>query len=130
MKKVNQITAFLLGMLSLAALQGKAQNNTLLIDPNDHSWYASSYGKSDEIGAANLITSTSILQAVKLVKKGITVPLAVPVSKQLPAFRHRICYRIMINKTTHPHSSKYGIWIRGQLRDPNKSPGSFSFKFL
>lgn len=89
MKKINQITAFLLGMLSIAALQGKAQKRSLLIDPNDHSWYESFYGKSDEIGAANLISNASVLQAVKLVKKGITVPLAVPVSKQLPAFRHR-----------------------------------------
>ncbi|WP_343561895.1 cyclase family protein [Sphingobacterium sp.] len=89
MKKINPITAFLLGMLSLAALQGKAQKHSLLVDPSDHSWQTSSYGKSDEIGAANLISNASVLQAVKLVKKGITVPLAVPVSKQLPAFRHR-----------------------------------------
>ncbi|AQX03641.1 polyketide cyclase [Elizabethkingia anophelis] len=65
-----------------------AQNKTL-IDPKDTSWYTSPYGKGDEIGAANLMTPDLVLQSVKLVKKGKTLPLAVPVDKHLPAFRHR-----------------------------------------
>jgi kynurenine formamidase len=50
---------------------------------------ASRYGPTDEIGAANLITSDSVLKAVKLVKTGKTYPLGVPIDKNLPAFRHR-----------------------------------------
>jgi len=49
-------------------------------------WPASPYGARDEIGAAKLLTPALVRQAVSLVK---TYPLAVPVSKDLPAFRHR-----------------------------------------
>lgn len=49
----------------------------------------SPYGADDEIGAANLLTPESVLAAVKLVKTGKTYPLAVPIDRNLPAFRHR-----------------------------------------
>lgn len=49
----------------------------------------SPYGAEDEIGAANLITPDTVLKAVKLVRTGKTYPLAVPIDKTLPAFRHR-----------------------------------------
>jgi kynurenine formamidase len=52
-------------------------------------WYPSAYGPKDEIGAANLLTPEVIKQAVELVKVGRTYPLAVPIDKNLPAFRHR-----------------------------------------
>ena len=52
-------------------------------------WPVSPYGARDEIGAANLLTPALVRQAVSLVKTGKTYPLAVPVSKDLPAFRHR-----------------------------------------
>lgn len=52
-------------------------------------WPASAYGPKDEIGAANLLTPDLVRRAVSLVKTGKTYPLAVPVSKDLPAFRHR-----------------------------------------
>lgn len=83
------MTALLLGALSLGALQSKAQDRSLLINPNDSSWYHASYGEKDEIGAANLITPELVLQSLKLVKKGKAIPLAVPIDKHLPAFRHR-----------------------------------------
>jgi hypothetical protein len=52
-------------------------------------WHPSTYGADDEIGAANLLTPEMVLNAVGLVKTGKTYPLAVPVDKNLPAFRHR-----------------------------------------
>jgi kynurenine formamidase len=52
-------------------------------------WFPSRYGANDEIGAANLLTPTLTLEAVKLVKTGKTYPLGVEVNKDLPAFRHR-----------------------------------------
>lgn len=52
-------------------------------------WYPSAYGADDEIGAANLLTQDVVLQAMKLVKQGRTLPLAVPIDKNFPAFRHR-----------------------------------------
>jgi kynurenine formamidase len=52
-------------------------------------WYPSEYGANDEIGAVNLLTPEIVIQAMKLVKKGKTLPLAVLVDKNLPAFRHR-----------------------------------------
>lgn len=66
-----------------------AQQSKPSIDPNDHSWYPSVYGPNDEIGAVNLLTPETIMQSMKLVKKGKTVALAVPIDKHLPAFRHR-----------------------------------------
>lgn len=52
-------------------------------------WYPSAYGVDDEIGAANLLTQEVVLQATQLVKQGRTLPLAVPIDKNFPAFRHR-----------------------------------------
>ena len=52
-------------------------------------WYPSEYGAQDEIGAANLLTPEIVKQAVSLVRTGKTYPLAVPVDKNLPAYRHR-----------------------------------------
>ncbi|MHC9241361.1 cyclase family protein [Pseudomonas aeruginosa] len=52
-------------------------------------WYPSAYGAKDEIGAANLLIPDVVKQAVGLVRTGKTYPLAVPVDKHLPAFRHR-----------------------------------------
>lgn len=52
-------------------------------------WYPSVYGANDEIGAANLLTQDVVLQAMKLVKQGKTLSLAVPIDKNFPAFRHR-----------------------------------------
>jgi len=83
-KKIS-LAALLFGVL----LQANAQQQTTLIDVNDNSWYPSVYGRNDEIGAANLLTPAVVMQAMKLVKQGKTLALAVPVDKHLPAFRHR-----------------------------------------
>lgn len=75
--------------LLLGAITIQAQQKELSIDPTDTSWYPSEYGANDEIGAANLITPELVLKSLKLVKKGKTLGLAVPVDKHLPAYRHR-----------------------------------------
>lgn len=87
--KTKPIIKFVaIGMLLFVAAAGYAQDKTL-IDPKDTSWQTSPYGKGDEIGAANLITPELVMQSIKLVKQGKTLPLAVPIDKTLPAFRHR-----------------------------------------
>ncbi|QQE91214.1 cyclase family protein (plasmid) [Azotobacter chroococcum] len=70
--------------LALASMIGLASHAAVAAD-----WYPSAYGPNDEIGAANLLTPDVVGEAVKLVKTGKTYPLAVPVNKDLPAFRHR-----------------------------------------
>jgi kynurenine formamidase len=87
--KKNIISKLLLSGMFISGVSGIYAQNKTLIDPKDTSWYTSPYGKGDEIGAANLMTPELVLQSVKLVKKGKTLPLAVPVDKHLPAFRHR-----------------------------------------
>ncbi|MDR2230950.1 MAG: cyclase family protein [Flavobacteriaceae bacterium] len=87
--KKNIISKLLLSGMLISGVSGIYAQNKTLIDPKDTSWYTSPYGKGDEIGAANLMTPELVLQSVKLVKKGKTLPLAVPVDKHLPAFRHR-----------------------------------------
>lgn len=52
-------------------------------------WYPSNYGANDEIGALNLLNADSVIKASKLITTGKTYPLAVPVDRNLPAFRHR-----------------------------------------
>ncbi|HBN8289780.1 cyclase family protein [Pseudomonas aeruginosa] len=73
-------------------------------------WYPSAYGPDDEIGAANLLTPEVAMQAVQLVKTGKTYPLAVPVDKNLPAFRHR---------SFHLYNTQPGEQA-GQSLGPNK----------
>lgn len=87
--KKNIISKLLLSGMLISGASGIYAQNKTLIDPKDTSWYTSPYGRGDEIGAANLMTPDLVLQSVKLVKKGKTLPLAVPVDKHLPAFRHR-----------------------------------------
>ncbi|MEJ5055580.1 cyclase family protein [Sphingobacterium sp. MYb382] len=76
-------------LLFWAAINANAQQQTTQIDVKDKSWYPSVYGVDDEIGAANLLSPEIVVQAMKLVKQGKTLALAVPVDKHLPAFRHR-----------------------------------------
>lgn len=77
--------SMLIALLSINEVKVFAQARQV----NKQNWYPSVYGAGDEIGAANLLTPEVVMQAVKLVKKGKTVSLAVPVNKHLPAFRHR-----------------------------------------
>jgi len=49
----------------------------------------SKWGADDEIGAANLITPASTLQAAKLVKKGESHPLGIVIDPNMPAFAPR-----------------------------------------
>nr|WP_269584110.1 cyclase family protein [Roseibium sp. Sym1] len=52
-------------------------------------WHTSPWGPEDEIGAANLITPESVLDAAKLVKTGKTYNLGIVVGKDTPAFSPR-----------------------------------------
>ncbi len=49
----------------------------------------SKWGTDDEIGAANLITPASVMQAIKLVKQGQTHPLGIIIDSTTPAFPPR-----------------------------------------
>ena len=76
-------------------------------------WYPSAYGAKDEIGAANLLTPELVRQAVGLVKTGKTYPLAVPIDKNLPAYRHRT-FRL------------YNVQV-GQAAGKSLGPNKFTF---
>ncbi len=79
----------MLGLATLLTINSVSLTAQTLVNPEDQSWYPSAYGAQDEIGAANLLTSEVVKQAVGLVKQGKTLALAVPIDKNLPAFRHR-----------------------------------------
>lgn len=87
MKKLFHV--LFIGSFVLAAGNVMAQNNSDLNKSETEKWYPSAYGALDEIGAANLLTPQVILDAVKLVKQGKAISLAVPLDKDFPAFRHR-----------------------------------------
>lgn len=73
-------------------------------------WTVSPYGAEDEIGAANLLTPEIVMKAIGLVKEGKVYSLAVPLSKELPAFRHRSFQLYSV------HPGEQG----GQTLGPNK----------
>lgn len=52
-------------------------------------WTKSKWGPKDEIGAANLITPKTVLQAAKLIKTGKTYSLGIVVDSKTPAFPPR-----------------------------------------
>lgn len=52
-------------------------------------WTNSKYGPEDEIGAANLITPESVLEASKIIKTGKTYNLGIVVDSKTPAFAPR-----------------------------------------
>ena len=56
---------------------------------DDENWPPSKFGASDEIGAANLITAESVIQASRLVRTGKTYALAIPTSAEVPAYAPR-----------------------------------------
>jgi kynurenine formamidase len=83
MTKVNTFRALnVLGLITILSA-----TNALASDPSKCT--PSKWGPDDEIGAANLVTPERTLQAVKLVKKGVTHPLGIVVDPGMPAFPPR-----------------------------------------
>jgi kynurenine formamidase len=80
---IRMVVSFILVGWSITNAQSQSNKTT------DATWYPSVYGANDEIGAVNLLSPEIVMRAVKLVKVGKTYPLAVPIDKNLPAFRHR-----------------------------------------
>ncbi|RQU76696.1 cyclase family protein [Burkholderia cenocepacia] len=105
-----------LARLALAAILPFAAAQAAHAAPSEAAaagWYPSVYGADDEIGAANLLTPDVVKQAVGLVKAGKTYPLAVPVDKNLPAYRHR-SFRL------------YNVQV-GQQAGKSLGPNKFTF---
>lgn len=84
--KINEMIKPML--VAIAMLTGITEVSAQKTNTNAD-WYPSAYGAKDEIGALNLLTPEVVLQAARLIKTGKVYPLAVPVDKHLPAFRHR-----------------------------------------
>ncbi|MBL4906442.1 MAG: hypothetical protein JKX94_03245, partial [Sneathiella sp.] len=49
----------------------------------------SKWGKTDEIGSANLVTTARVLEASKLIKQGKTLPLGIVIDSNTPALPPR-----------------------------------------
>ncbi|HUT51277.1 MAG TPA: cyclase family protein [Alphaproteobacteria bacterium] len=62
---------------------------TLAATASAQDWTKSKWGPKDEIGAMNLITPKSVLQAAKLIKTGKTYNLGIIVDSKTPAFPPR-----------------------------------------
>lgn len=65
MNKFNQLTVLLISVLSLSALQGNAQNKTLLVAPTDRTWYHTGLPNRFSIIPASLLKNLSLLATVK-----------------------------------------------------------------
>ena len=70
----------------IAAAAGMALSSGALAQAD---WTKSKWGPKDEIGAMNLITAKSVLQAAKLIKTGKTYNLGIIVDSKTPAFPPR-----------------------------------------
>ncbi len=69
------------GVIAATVILGFASS-----DIEEEACTPSKRGSKDEIGAANLVTPSSVLQAMKLVKKGQTHPLGIIIDSTTPAF--------------------------------------------
>lgn len=76
MKKSLSITSALLSLLAAPLVFGE-------------DWTDSPWGAEDELGAANLITPESVLEAASLIKTGKTYNLGIVVDSTTPAFAPR-----------------------------------------
>ena len=61
----------------------------------------SKWGKNDEIGAANLISNTNTLDAIKLVKKGMSHGLGIVIEPGMPAFPPRYTELQVVQPNQH-----------------------------
>lgn len=73
----------------------------------------SKWGPTDEIGAANELRATNVVNAAKLVKSGTTYALGMELNKSTPAFRHRN-FRLLIT-------------MPGQMGGKTEGPNKFSY---
>ena len=62
---------------------------TIAASASAQDWTKSKWGPKDEIGAMNLITPKSVLQAAKLIKTGKTYNLGIIIDSKTPAFPPR-----------------------------------------
>lgn len=75
----------------------------------------SPYGPDDEIGALNLITQESVLNAMKLVKNGKVYRLGMVVNEKTPAFRHRYFHIETLQPETKAEGSNKFTYVDDQL---------------
>ena len=68
---------------------------------SDDSCEVSKWGKDDEIGAANLISNTNTLDAIKLVKKGMSHGLGIVIEPGMPAFPPRYTELQVVQPNQH-----------------------------
>ncbi len=69
------------------------------------------WGKDDQLGALNLITSEKRLEAVKLVKHGISVSLAHPAATEMTADNPSPYFHTMLR-----HGGTEGMWAVDELK--------------
>jgi len=83
MTKVNTFRALAVGgLITILSV-----TSALAADPSECK--PSKWGPDDEIGAANLVTPERTLQALKLVKQGVSHPLGIVIGPKTPAFAPR-----------------------------------------
>ncbi|WP_282132596.1 cyclase family protein [Cellulophaga baltica] len=75
----------------------------------------SPYGADDEIGALNLLNEETVLDAVKLVKKGKVYRLGMVVNAQTAAFRHRYFHIETLQPETAAAGSNKFTYVDDQL---------------
>ena len=68
---------------------------------SEDSCEVSKWGKDDEIGSANLISNTNTLNAVKLVKKGMSHGLGIVIEPGMPAFPPRYTELQVVQPNQH-----------------------------
>ena len=68
---------------------------------SDDGCEVSKWGKDDEIGSANLISNANTLNAIKLVKKGMSHGLGIVIEPGMPAFPPRYTELQVVQPNQH-----------------------------
>jgi kynurenine formamidase len=103
----------------LSAVMESIPDSANVVGPN---WFPSKYGPDDQIGAANLVTPASVVQALSLVKHGNRVSLGLELNTKSPGTPPRRFDHYLIENLGTNHSNG-DDFINGSLNSGTNIDG-------
>jgi kynurenine formamidase len=105
MERISRLLALLLtGLMCLAGLTALADDR-----PLTEKWWPSEFGADDHAGAINRVTPATVMEALKLVKKGKTATLGKIYEPGIPAFGARSWRIVIPGKPTGGPFGEHGL---------------------
>ena len=89
---------------------------TLGPEPSGKKWWPSRYGKNDELGTLNELTSERVVTAAKLVKHGKVFDMGTPYATENPGFPPRYWHNTTLaHRLTPSLGSNKFVWLEEQF---------------